>query len=145
MQIELAHEVSEAAFAAVKHLLKETVLRDSDFNGYRFTVTRGEYTCIPNIGKHDAYDVQRLYNEILRVISQSSDSTQGRLKEAGELLYGTRWQSDLARALGVGDRRVREWTAGERRTPPGVLSDIAGLLRQRQADIAAVLTAIEHR
>ena len=78
------------------------------------------------------------------IIEESSDSAQSRLKAAGELLYGTRWQSDLARAVGVGDRRVREWAAGERRTPPGVWVDIAGLLRDRQTEIEAMLSNISH-
>ncbi len=33
----------------------------------------------------------------------------------GERLYGARWQSALARALGVSDRTVRRWLAGDRR------------------------------
>lgn len=65
-----------------------------------------------------------------------------RLRQAGEALYGSRWQSELARALGVGDRRVREWYAGERRTPPGIWTDIAGLLRDRQQEIEAVLVEL---
>lgn len=145
MKIELAHELSEAAVTAVRQLLKETALRNPDFNGIRFTVARGETTCIPAIGRRDAYDAQSLYNAILQVIEESSDSAQSHLKAAGELLYGTRWQSDLARVLGVGDRRVREWAAGERSTPPGVWTDITALLRQRQTHIEALLETLDHR
>jgi DNA-binding transcriptional regulator YiaG len=29
----------------------------------------------------------------------------------GQALYGPRWQSELARALGVSDRTVRRWSA----------------------------------
>ena len=67
------------------------------------------------------------------------------LRRAGEALYGSRWQSDLARTLGVGDRRVREWAAGDRRTPPGVWADIASLLRQRQSDISTLLADLDHQ
>ncbi|MFG0229449.1 hypothetical protein [Achromobacter sp. 413638] len=65
------------------------------------------------------------------------------LERAGQLLYGDRWQSDLARALGVGDRRVREWAAGDRKPAPGVWADIAALLRQRQAEGMALLQELD--
>lgn len=66
-----------------------------------------------------------------------------RLRRAGELLYGDRWQSDLARSMGVAGRTVRAWVAGERRIPPGVWADIVALLRQRQQDISALLQQID--
>lgn len=62
---------------------------------------------------------------------------------AGEVLYGDRWQSALARDVGVGDRRVREWIAGDRRIPPGVWADIAALLRERRDNIDAVLRKLD--
>jgi len=34
------------------------------------------------------------------------------LAEQGRLLYGDRWQSAVARDLGVADRTVRRWAAG---------------------------------
>lgn len=34
------------------------------------------------------------------------------LRDAGEALYGPRWQSDLARDLHVADRTMRRWLAG---------------------------------
>lgn len=34
------------------------------------------------------------------------------LAEVGEALYGPRWQSALARELGVTDRTVRRWASG---------------------------------
>lgn len=67
------------------------------------------------------------------------------LARAGTLLFGTRWQSDLARAINVGDRRVREWAAGDARVPPGVWADIAGLLRQRQSEGLALLREMDRR
>lgn len=66
-----------------------------------------------------------------------------RLRLVGEALYGSRWQSDLARALGVGDRRVREWVAGDRRIPPGVWADIASLLRDRRGMIDSLLADMQ--
>lgn len=65
------------------------------------------------------------------------------LRRAGEALYGDRWQSALARDVGVGDRRVREWVAGDRRTPPGVWDDITQLLRERRDGIDALLRDLD--
>lgn len=79
-----------------------------------------------------------------RMVGVGAAAETGRLTRCGEVLYGSRWQSDLSRALGVGDRRVREWAAGERRTPPGIWPEIADLLRERQADIAALLEELDH-
>jgi len=53
------------------------------------------------------------------------------LAEAGEALYGTRWQSDLARDLGVSDRTVRRWAAGTHQMPAGVYLDLLRLTQER--------------
>ena len=55
------------------------------------------------------------------------------LVEAGEALYGPRWQSDLARDLGVSDRTVRRWAAGTTDVPPGVYVDLLRLTQERAA------------
>lgn len=68
-----------------------------------------------------------------------------RLRAVGEALYGDMWQSNLARDLGVNSRRVREWLAGERRTPSGVWADIAALLSERQAKIASLLADMDRQ
>ena len=39
--------------------------------------------------------------------------TAAHIREAGEALFGPRFQSDLARLLGVSDRTVRRWCQGE--------------------------------
>ena len=65
------------------------------------------------------------------------------LSRAGALLFGDRWQTDLARALGVNDRRVREWVAGSRKPSAGVWADIAALLRQRQSEGLALLSELD--
>lgn len=63
-----------------------------------------------------------------------------RLQRAGESLYGERWQTDIARALGFSDgRRIRQWMAGERTIPVGVWSDIGELLRGRIKTISSLL------
>lgn len=39
------------------------------------------------------------------------------LELAGRALFGDQWQRALARALGVGDREMRRWKAGQRSLP----------------------------
>ncbi len=58
-------------------------------------------------------------------------TARSRLARCGIALYGERWQSDLARALGVSDRSVRAWVAGTRSIPEGVWGEVRGLLRDR--------------
>lgn len=57
------------------------------------------------------------------------------IKRAGEALFGNQWQTPLAEALGVSDRTMRRWTAGDTPVPRGVLDDIERVARQRVADI----------
>jgi DNA-binding transcriptional regulator YdaS (Cro superfamily) len=63
------------------------------------------------------------------------------LVEAGEALYGPRWQSQLARDLGVADRTIRRWAAGTHQVPAGVYLDLLRLTQER----AAVLDALAPR
>ena len=60
------------------------------------------------------------------------------LREAGEALFGTLWQSELARALGVNDRTVRRWLAGGNAIPVDVGIDLCALLNYRTLQIAEV-------
>ena len=52
------------------------------------------------------------------------------LRDAGEALYGPRWQSDLARDLNISDRTMRRWAAGTD-MPPGVAIDLSRLCEER--------------
>lgn len=62
---------------------------------------------------------------------------------AGRALYGQRWQTDIARDLGLSDgRRVRQWLSGERPVPPGVWKVLAGLLEDRKRKLDEALEAI---
>ncbi len=54
------------------------------------------------------------------------------LREAGEALYGARWQSDLSRDLNVSDRTVRRWMAVANEIPDGVWAEVAHLVRERR-------------
>lgn len=60
------------------------------------------------------------------------------LREAGEALYGPRWQSDLARDLKVSDRTVRRWDAGSNEIPAGVWTELRALLKTRGLALALV-------
>jgi hypothetical protein len=53
------------------------------------------------------------------------------LRDAGEALYGPRWQSDLARDLGVAGRTMRRWLAGADDIPPGVALDLWRLCEEK--------------
>jgi hypothetical protein len=53
------------------------------------------------------------------------------LRQAGEALYGERWQSELSRAIGVSDRTMRRWISDPYEIPGGVWNDIQQLLLER--------------
>jgi hypothetical protein len=53
------------------------------------------------------------------------------LHRVGAALYGERWQSGLARDLGVAVRTVQRWAVGDNPIPPGVWSDLDRLLAAR--------------
>ena len=60
------------------------------------------------------------------------------LVECGEALYGARWQSELARDLGVADRTVRRWVAGTTDAPSGIYLDLLRLMQDRAAALQAI-------
>lgn len=62
--------------------------------------------------------------------------TRDELAQAGRALYGERWQSPLARALGMGDRHMRRLAAGETPVSPGIARDVTRLLGRRRAEQA---------
>lgn len=73
-------------------------------------------------------------------MSEAADNhrmTPEQLKSAGELLFGNQWQSDLARALEVDSRRVRDWLQERRPIPAGVKSEVIELLRKNSQDTAS--------
>ncbi|HEM7137966.1 helix-turn-helix domain-containing protein [Acinetobacter baumannii] len=57
--------------------------------------------------------------------------TPEELRQAGEILYGTHWQTELARAIDVDPRRVRQWINGERPIPTSLRSEIILLLKEK--------------
>lgn len=60
------------------------------------------------------------------------------LVEAGEALYGPRWQSELARDLSVSDRTMRRWVADTSSVPPGLYADLLRLTQERGATLKAL-------
>ena len=70
-------------------------------------------------------------------------SKQPLIIEVGRALYGPRWQSDLARALGVSDRTVRRWAAGEEQPRPGVYRDALRLVRERAEALGPLVPMLE--
>jgi hypothetical protein len=66
------------------------------------------------------------------------------LRQAGEALYGERWQSELSRAIGVSDRTMRRWISAPYEIPGGVWNDIQQLLLQRRAAIEKLRNEILH-
>lgn len=51
----------------------------------------------------------------------------------GQALYGQQWQSALARDLGVSDRTMRRWVAGDQDVPAGLHADLMRLCLERAA------------
>lgn len=57
-----------------------------------------------------------------------------RLLSAGTLLFGARWQAQMAEAIGVDERTIRKWLSAAR-IPDYVAHDVKRLLVRREAEI----------
>ena len=64
-------------------------------------------------------------------------------RKSGEILFGPRWQTDIARALKVDPRRVRQWVKGDRPLPNTIDEDIFQLLNDRLLKIVMFLDFIK--
>ena len=61
------------------------------------------------------------------------------LERIGKALYGDRWQTQLAKALGVSDRTVRRWFLLESDIPWSFLDEkLPALFKARMGNLAAV-------
>jgi hypothetical protein len=56
----------------------------------------------------------------------------------GAALYGPRYQRELAAALGVNERTMRRWVAGDYPPPEGVLADLRKLAAERVKELRAL-------
>lgn len=65
------------------------------------------------------------------------------LSDAGRALYGERWQTDLANALGVSDRTVRRWVSGVDDPRPGVYLDLLRLTQERAAELEGLADRLQ--
>lgn len=55
----------------------------------------------------------------------------------GTALFGTQWQEDMARALGISGRSVRYWLAG-RQIPAGVWRDLLAVIDRKRRELAEI-------
>jgi hypothetical protein len=70
--------------------------------------------------------------------------TPEELQAAGEALFGARWQSDMAEALGLHDSaRIRSWLRGDRPVPRGVIAEVIAIARQREVLAAEIADQLE--
>ena len=65
------------------------------------------------------------------------------LAEVGKLLFGERWQSDLARELDTSTRMMRYWVDGTHGCPPDLRPRLIALLRKRGNEMDAMITRLE--
>ena len=65
--------------------------------------------------------------------------------QTGRALFGSHWQSDLARALNVNLRTVRRWGVGQEEPPSGVWRELEEITVTRTADLARLVDEIRNR
>jgi hypothetical protein len=68
--------------------------------------------------------------------------TPTQLQKIGEACFGPTWQSALAREIGVGDRQVRQWVAGDRIIPAEAERKIVVLVRHRATALKKLADAL---
>ena len=61
------------------------------------------------------------------------------LERAGKALYGARWQTDMAKAVGLTDRTIRAYASGSSKIPPDFWADVCKLLRRNSQETMALL------
>ncbi len=62
-----------------------------------------------------------------------------RLERVGVAMYGPRWQTDLARDLGIADRTIRRYATGVVAVPDGFWTHLAKVVRRRRDGMDAAL------
>jgi len=62
--------------------------------------------------------------------------------QCGEALYGPRFQRELAEALGVNERTMRRWVAGDFEPPESLKADLLRLMKERRADLTGLINSI---
>lgn len=76
--------------------------------------------------------------------TNENENRRGLLISSGQLLFGERWQTELARALGLSDgRRIRQWLSGDRPIPVGIWDDLRELLEDRSSKMELIVKQIQ--
>lgn len=57
------------------------------------------------------------------------------LRQVGEAVHGRQWQTPLAGSLGISDRHLRKWIAGDRPIPADLLKTLVDLLRWKHQQV----------
>lgn len=84
------------------------------------------------------------YYQQRAALAKARTITPERLRQIGETLWGSTWQTEMARSLDLADSaRVREWLRGARRVPGGVAVELMARLRQQSAAARALATDLE--
>lgn len=73
-------------------------------------------------------------------MSAPNNLTLDGLEAIGQALFGPQWQSNLARALCVGDRSIRRYLAGTRSMPEWLPDELHAIAEERRAAITAAMT-----
>lgn len=66
------------------------------------------------------------------------------LTRVGQACYGRQWQTQLADALGVSDRTMRRFVAGDMDIPDGICDDLRLIIYDRREKLAAALDELDH-
>lgn len=61
------------------------------------------------------------------------------IAELGKLMYGSHWQTDLARDIGLDARKVRYWLSGQREPTRADLLKVRTQARRRLTALAMAL------
>ena len=61
----------------------------------------------------------------------------------GAALFGSRYQQELAEALGVNRRTVSRWASGEDEPRPGIWLDLLGIMWERRRELGALIRTVE--
>ena len=71
------------------------------------------------------------------------------MRKSGEALFGQRWQTDIAKALGIDSRRIRQWVKRERPLPKTIDKDCMiycmGVLLSGHIQVVSLVIYKRHR
>jgi len=67
-----------------------------------------------------------------------------KLEMIGVAMFGEQWQSAIAKKLGVNDRTVRRWAAGDIQISQNIFADLERALVQRQKDLRLTLRVLRY-